>query len=67
MLFHDNVRWYFKDHMIYELMRQHDPRVALDIWDWKMWIADYNKNLNNRNWNWVAEIQNGKKKKKIKG
>lgn len=31
MLFHDNVRGCFKDHMIYDPMRQHDPGVALDI------------------------------------
>lgn len=35
MLFHDNARGCFKDHMIYEPMRQNDPRAALDIWDFK--------------------------------
>lgn len=31
MQFHDNVRGYFKDYIIYEPMRQHDPSVAPDI------------------------------------
>lgn len=52
---HGNVRGYFKDNIIYELVRQRDLSLDADF-SFKKIIADYHMNLYSINWNWIAEI-----------